>query len=569
MKVSTLLASSLVLTMIITSATACSKTSTVEKGTSKGTTVSSSSSPDPFGKYNEPVTIHLARTLDPNSKFDEGKSIENNAFIDEIKKQFNIDVKYDWVSAPTDWDQKISLAISSNNLPDAAIVNLSQFKTMEKYNQLADLTSVFNTSGSDMLKNFYKSGGDSLKQLISSDGKIMAIPAPAPKASGMSEMWIRQDWLDKLGLKAPKNLVELKAVAKAFVEQDPDGNGKKDTIGIIGPSKSGLLSGTDGNLYGLDPIFAAKKSFPSYWLKDASGKVVYGSTQPETKQALQSLADMYKAGLIDKELLVRDDSLQPILDGKAGIFFGPWWTGYTISNAYKMNPPQDWQTYAYPQADDGNFYAHMSAPATQFLVVNKNFKNPEAAFKIINLLIRDEPKWVDSGLGKNPGTGGAYPLFTVFDNLDEIEASYNILTKYLKGEIDINSVDFSTHKLLKDDMNAIKKLKKEPLDNYSINNWDLKGGGDLIAANLPRLVSIMVGDRPLSTDKNIKEVYSLYYGQTDTMASRWANLQKLEKETFAKIIMGAAPIDSFDEFVDKWNKQGGEKILSEVAEMSK
>jgi putative aldouronate transport system substrate-binding protein len=570
MKAIKLLASGLVLAMIITSAAACSKASTVDKGNEKSSTpTSTSSSPDPFGKYAEPVTIHLVRTLDPNSKFDEGKSIENNEFIDEIKNQFNIDVKYDWISAPSDFEQKISLAISSNNIPDAAIVNLTQFKAMQKYDQLADLTTVFETAGSDMLKNFYKSGGDTLKQLVESDGKLMAIPAPAPKASGLSEMWIRQDWLDKLGLEAPKNLEELKAVAKAFMEQDPDGNGKKDTMGISGPSKSGLLSGTDGNLYGLDPIFSAHKSFPLYWLKNDSGEVVYGSTQPETKQALQTLADMYKQGLIDKEMLVRDDSLQPILDGKSGIFFGPWWTGYVLPDAYTKKPAQDWQTYAYPQAEDGNFYAHMSAPASQFLVVNKNFKNPEAALKIINLLIRDESKWVEKGLGKNPGTGGAYPLYTVFDNLDEIEVSHDILTKYLKGETDMNSVDFSSHKLLKDDMNAIKKLKKEPFDDYSINKWDLQGGGDLIASNLPRLVSIMVGNRPLSTGKNIKEVYSLYYGQTNTMSSRWANLQKLEKETFAKIIMGAAPVDSFDEFVDKWNKQGGEKILTEIAEMSK
>lgn len=567
MKVTRMLVVGLLLTIVMTSVAACSGTSTEEQRNDV-TVTSPSSSPDPFGKYSEPVTIHLVRTLDPNSKFDDGKSIENNEFIDEIKKQFNIDVKYDWVSSPSDWDQKISLAISSNNLPDAAIVNLTQFKTMQKYDQLADLTDVFNTSASDMLKNFYNSGGDTLKQLVESDGKMMAIPAPSPKASGMNEMWIRQDWLDKLGLQAPKNLDELKAVAKAFIEQDPDGNGKKDTIGIVGPSKSGVLSGTDGNLYGLDPIFAAHKSFPSYWLKDGSGNVVYGSTQPETKQALQTLAEMYKEGLIDKELLVRDDSLPLILDGKAGIFFGPWWTGYTIADAYKKNPPQDWQAYAYPQADDGNFYAHMSAPASQFLVVNKNFKYPEAALKIINLLIRDEPKWVENGLGKNPGTGGAYPLFTVFDNLNEIEVSHDMLSKYVKGEIDMNAVDFSSHKLLKDDMNAIKKLKKEPLDDYSINNWDLDGGGDLIASNLPRLVSIMVGGRPLATDTNIKEVYSLYYGQTNTMTSRWANLQKLEKETFAKIVMGSAPIDSFDEFVDKWNKQGGEKILSEVAEIS-
>ncbi|MDF9843157.1 MULTISPECIES: extracellular solute-binding protein [unclassified Paenibacillus] len=569
MKGNKLLVAGLALAMV-TSATACSKTSTENEGASSSSPAASSAAPslDPFGKYNEPVTIRLVRTLDPNAKFDEGKSIENNDFIDEIKKQFNIDVKYDWISSPTDWNQKISLAISSNNLPDAFFVNLTQLKTLEKYDAIADLTDVFNTSGSDILKDFYKSGGEMLKNLVEEDGKLMAIPAPVPKASGMSEMWIRQDWLDKLGLKPPKNIEELKTVAKAFIEQDPDGNGKKDTIGIVGPSKSGLLSGTDGNLYGLDPIFAAHKSFPLYWLKDSSGKLVYGSTQPETKQALQTLADMYKQGLIDKDMLVRDDSLQPILDEKAGIFFGPWWTGYVLLDVYKKSPAPDWQAYAYPQADDGKYYAHMAAPANQFLVVNKKYKNPEAALKIINLLLRDEPEWVASGLGKNPGTGGAYPLYTVFDNLDEIEVSYDMLNKYLNGQTDINSMDFSTHKLLKDDMNAIKKLKKEPFDNFSINHWDLEGGGDLIQTNLPRLVSIMVGDRPLSTDKNIEEVYSLYYGQTETMASRWANLQKLEKEAFAKIIMGVAPVDSFDDFVDMWNKQGGDKILKEVADIT-
>ncbi|AZS13505.1 extracellular solute-binding protein [Paenibacillus lutimineralis] len=529
----------------------------------------SSAALDPFGKYEEPVTLHLVRSLDPNLKFDEGKSVEDNQYLDEIKKQLNIEIVYDWISAPADWDQKISLAISSNNIPDAAIVNLTQFKSMQKFDQLADLTDVFNSTASDMLKGFYESGGDALKQLVESDGKIMAIPATVPKASGMSQMWIRQDWLDKLGLEPPKNLEELKKVARAFIEQDPDGNGKNDTMGIVGPSKSGLLSGTDGNLYGLDPIFAAHKSFPLYWLKNEQGEVVYGSTQPETKQALQTLADMYKEGLIDKELLVRDDSLQPILDGKAGIFFGPWWTGYTIADAYKKDPTPDWQAYAYPQADDGSYNAHMAAPANAFVVVNKNAKNPEAILKLVNLLLRDESKWVESGLGKNPSPSGGYPLFTVFDNVDEIEVSYDILAKYLKGEVDIDSIDFSTHKLLKDDMNAIKKLKKEPFEDFSINNWDLKDSGDLITTNLPRLISIMVGDRPLATDTNIKEVYSLYYGQTDTMTSRWANLQKLEKETFAKIIMGSAPIDSFDDFVNKWNKQGGEKILGEVAEMSK
>jgi putative aldouronate transport system substrate-binding protein len=565
MKSKKALASALALTTFVTIATGCSSKTLEQKVDTSSK--SSNASQDPFGKYNEPVTIRLIRGLDPNVKFDEGQNIEKNAYIDEIKKQFNIDVKFDWVSSPGDFDQKLNLAISANNLPDAAIVGMTPFKSMIKYGQLADLTSTLNNSGSDMLKGFYKSGGDPLKKLVEVNGKVMGIPATSPKANGFNEMWIRQDWLNKLGLQVPKNMEELQKVAKAFVDQDPDGNGKKDTFGIAGPSKSGGLTGTDGNQFGLDPIFSAYKSFPGYWLKDDNGKVVYGSTQPETKKALEALADMYKNGLIDKEILVRDDTMQPVLDNRAGIFFGPWWVGYNISDAYKKNPAPDWQAYASPRAEDGNYYVHLAAPATQFLVVNKNYKYPEAAVKIINLLLRDEAKWIENGMSKNSGTGGSYPLFSVFDNADELEASYDILTKYMNGKIDIKDVDFSTHKLLKGDMEAIKKLKKAPFDNYAINNWDLSS--ELVKSNLPRLVSIMIGDRPLSTEKNIKEVYSLYYGQTETMASKWANLQKLEKETFSKIIMGVAPSSTFDEFAKKWNEQGGDKILTEIADIAK
>ncbi len=63
----------------------------------------------------------------------------------------------------------------------------------------------------------------------------MAIPAPAITQVEINEMWIRQDWLDKLGLEAPRTWDELVQVAEAFVTQDPDGNGEDDTIGILGP----------------------------------------------------------------------------------------------------------------------------------------------------------------------------------------------------------------------------------------------------------------------------------------------------------------------------------------------
>lgn len=87
-------------------------------------------------------------------------------------------------------------------------------------------------------------------------------------------------------------------------------------------------------------------------------------------------------------------------------------------------------------------------------------QNPEAAFKIINYLIEYEQGWVDSGVTSGLSTSDLYPLYNIYDNANEIEVSYDCLKKYLAGEIGIDDVDYSTHKLLKSDMEAITKLKK-------------------------------------------------------------------------------------------------------------
>lgn len=545
-------------------ANAVTEEATTDDGTTQAATDPALA--DPFGKYAEPVAIHLGAGLNPNATFPEGESIEKNEYLDMIKDTFNIDVTYDWVASTTDLEQKVNMCIASNTLPDIMNVNATQYRAMLKYDQLQPITAAFNDNASDLLKSFVSSGGDALQNLISVDGEMMAIPAPELISSSVNTMWIRQDWLDALGLEVPKTVEDLEKVAEAFVTQDPDGNGAADTIGIMGASNTGFLANVGQNQFGFDAIFAAYKSFPRYWLKDSSGNVTYGSIAPETKEALAKLAEMYKNGLIDPELLVRSDSSEPVLAGNAGIFFGPWWSGYTVQNSVLENPTFDWQAYEVPLNSDGKFVAGMSAPTNQYIVVTKSCKNPEAAAKIINLLLRDEESWIASGLKAKLNPSDVYPLFNVYDNANEIEVSYDYLKKYMNDEITMDDVDFSTHKLLKNDMEVIKKLKKEPFDDYSVKNWDLTN--EEAPANIGRLISIMVGARPLMED-GYDTVYSLYYGQTDTMASKWSNLEKLQEETFAKIVLGQASVDSFDDFVKNWLAQGGQDVINEVAEAIK
>jgi putative aldouronate transport system substrate-binding protein len=51
---------------------------------------------------------------------------------------------------------------------------------------------------------------------------------------------------------------------------------------------------------------------------------------------------------------------------------------------------------------------------------------------------------------------------------------------------------------------------------------------------------------------------------TDTMVESLAQLQKMELETFTRIITGDAPVDEFDNFVKSWNDLGGAKITEEI-----
>ncbi len=143
----------------------------------------------------------------------------------------------------------------------------------------------------------------------------------------------------------------------------------------------------------------------------------------------------------------------------------------------------DWRAYFTPLSEDGNYYAHMPNPTSKYVVASKACKNPEAAFKIVNYLIKNQQQWVVDGITSTEmGTADFYPLYNGYDNADEIEVSTETLEKYLAGEITMDDVDFSKHKLLKNDMEAVKELKKKNL--MMISAWT----NGIWTVTLPKLI---------------------------------------------------------------------------------
>lgn len=518
--------------------------------------VDESGNPSPFGKYKEPVTVEIVQSINPTITMPEGDTATDNYYTRFIKDNLNVDISVKWSSASSDFNEKLNLAIASNDLPDIMVVNEQQFRKLAQSDMLEDLTPYYDTYACDIIKqNVDSTGGKALEQ-ASYDGKLLGVPNVQVEADGYALMWIRQDWLDKLGLEAPKTIAELETVAQAFVDNKLGG---ENTIGILGPTANGRVYNTFlsiNNQNNLDGIFQAFQSYPGFWVEGEDSKVVYGSTMPETKEALAELNKLYAAGALDQELGVRKDADEAWKSGKAGILFSPWWHGYNVKDALANDPTTEWKAYAAPLAADGQWYPKLGGVGGSYCVVRKGYEHPEVAIMLNNFLRANEGKFQnDTNLD-----AGYYPGRVVITPLDENSVSVRALQAKMKGE-PVEEFDPLNYKLLESDLSFVEECLQAPYDDLGIENWNTEPTG------FGRLYSLLMGSAAVeeATEAGIvNKIYSVTYTQTDTMEKKWTNLEKKENETFLKIIIGEEPLDAFDTFVEEWKAEGGDEILKEV-----
>lgn len=532
---------------------------------SDGEKSSDISTNDPaFAKFSKPVDVHIGMSVSPtDTTLPEGDSAEDNQYTRYLRENFNINVIVDWTAAQGEnYNQKVSLAIASATLPDGLIANDRTYMVKAaKSDLLYDITDLFQEVASAQVKDIINSTNGRAMENASYNGRMVSLPNITVDTDGIYVMMIRKDWLDQLNLPVPKTLSDIEKTARAFIENEMAG---KNTIGIAGPDKNGRSYSTfllsSNNVYGFDPIFQALDAYPGYWLDDGSGKITYGTLSENTKKGLELLARWYKEGIIDPEMGTRDASAEVINANQAGIFFGPWWSiGYGNGDSFKNDPNANWQAYPV-YTDDGKWNVRMKTVGTLYTLISKNASEDVAKAIIImnNVLVRDESIF-DTSVSIS-----WYPLRNVMAPADECEYEYKELWKILKGNAQPEDYNIpnTAYKLMYSDAKVVRDVVK--LDDSSNEILNVGNFNQTDFGKFQRFYSILIGNRPYATIKPDKKVYSATYNQTKTMERKWANLQKLEDETILKIILGQEPIDSFDEFVDKWKAQGGDEITAEV-----
>jgi len=280
-----------------------------------------------FGKFKNPVDVHIAMMVDPTDKtLPAGDSAGNNEYTRYLKDKYNINVIVDWTAAQWDpYNQKVSLAIASGKLPDALIFNDRTYMTKAaSAGLLYNISSLFKQYASKQVQDLMATTDGMGVANASYNDQMVSLPNTTTNADGVIQMFVRKDWLDKLKLPVPKTLADIENVAKAFVKAKLAGPA---TIGIAGPAKDTHLYCdflNSSNLRaGFDPVFAAFDAYPGFWV-DGNGTVEYGTLNPNTKKALAILAKWYKEGLIDAKTAVKRvgpnqlvELLLPMIDPKA------------------------------------------------------------------------------------------------------------------------------------------------------------------------------------------------------------------------------------------------------------
>ncbi|MFK7692200.1 extracellular solute-binding protein [Paenibacillus sp. HJGM_3] len=534
--------------------TAACSSETPKSGNPSASPASSSQpaeSANPFGKYNPPIDITTVRSVDPGVKFVGSDTIENNEWSRLYKDQLGINLKYKWIATSGDeMTQKMNVMIASDDLPDFLAVSSIQLKQLIEAGMVQDLTSVYEKYAAPLTKKFMNEDGPEQLNSAKFNGKLMAIPNTNSSMDGASILWVRTDWLKKLNLPEPKTMDDVVKIAEAFAKQDPDGNGKADTFGL------GLNKGIGGGgIMGLGGFFNGFHAYQGSWVKDASGNIAYGSIQPEMKNALLKLQDMYKNGLLDKEFGVKDGNKagEDLVAGKIGLAYGAMWLPINpLQKGKDLNPAMEWKAFPIVSADSQPAKPAVGLPVVTYYVASKKAKNPEALMKMVNMFIEK-------------GWGQTIEFETYFNTKEGIEAF-----KHAPFNAWSSRKNLDVHLSVTEALKSANTSKLNPEQQSTLDKVKAFNNGDNKQWNQARVFGEDSSFKVINQYVNNKllQMNAFYGAPTKTMGEKKATLDKMELETLTKIIMGE-PISAFDKFVEDWKKLGGNEITQEINEWAK
>lgn len=246
----------------------------------------------------------------------------DNEFYQEMERRTGVHLEFEMVSS-ADYQTNFNLMIASGNLADMIYVGASYYAegvdAAIDDGYFLDLTDLVD----EYMPNYEKIRTSDIQyELLSTtdSGRLGAVYELRQSKQGpWLGLWIRQDWLDDLGLETPVTFDDYHEVLTAF----------KNEKGATAPLILNF-SGSDGEFGTMSGGLNVLNS----WQLDETGKVNFGPYMDAWKEYVTIMHQWYTEGLIDPDFMATDErtaDMAKVVTGASGVFAAL----YTMPSVYE------------------------------------------------------------------------------------------------------------------------------------------------------------------------------------------------------------------------------------------
>lgn len=299
-------------------------------------------------------------------------------------------VHLNWTLIDQDaYAEKFSITLAAGDYPDYFGVPDTQVSggidALVEQDICIDLMPMLDDCLPDFKNGIFSTNEEYRKGLISDNGRMTTIKSYENQST--MGLYIRQDWLDQLGLAVPETFDELHDVLAAFKNQIPGCNYPMLLTQNWDYSNNGFVGGFDTSGYGTS-------SDLSYFVED--GKVQAGILSDNYRDYIQMLRDWFAEGILG-EPSMNMQSMFPIneyiLSNQCGFAFGQ---SDTLSESskqqaggtYDMEPIK---AIVREKGDTFKLYANKGQTGNGGWAITTACEYPEEAAKVINWM------WTEDG----------------------------------------------------------------------------------------------------------------------------------------------------------------------------
>ena len=355
-------------------------------------TTSALAGADPVLTAKDRETVTLTVAVQGQATVD---SWDENATTLLLEETLNVDLQF--IVLPTanaEFRQKVEMMLMGNDkLPDM-FWGSHDFASVTKYgvNGLLIPTNDFyanNTYDMDQtFENTVMKKDEALQYVTSYDGNVYGVFSLLESLNNQysgCRLIVYKPWLDALELVMPSTTEEFYEMLVAFRDKDPNGNGLKDEIPMVGSTKY-----VTGNM--LQALMNPFQYTQTGFYYNDNGTVAFSANTDAWREGLRWINKLYNEGLIDPLSFTQDEpAFNAMMNNEGATIVGVQLrgnNGHIDARDIRRTEYEIMEPLEGP-AGEKNQVVAPSLPSIS-AIITKDCANPQVAFEVCDLMCRQD-----------------------------------------------------------------------------------------------------------------------------------------------------------------------------------